>query len=369
LSYRGWQGRVYRHGRVPHSYEDGGSRRLDRSVSRTAEPPFRSTAASRTLTHGIAPQSPPYWCFRREECGVTTTRRWPLFAVLAAAAFWGTSGTAASFLPVDVSPLAVGAATMGIGGILLFVVFARRSIGMLRVPAARRWIVLGAVGVFMYPLAFYSGMSLSGVAIGAVVSLGSGPVFAALIEWIVERRPLRKAWTIGTGVALIGVVLLATGTTPPASESRATDPVAGIVLALLAGAAYALYTYTSTRALRHRQDAMGTMGSTFGIGAILLLPVLLAVGSPLAQSGQTLAITAYLVLGPMFVAYVFFGLALAHVSASAATTMALAEPLVASILAVAVVGEAIDLLGWIGIVAIIVGVAVASVRGREPVLS
>ena len=47
-------------------------------------------------------------------------------ALVLASVLWGTTGTAASFLPDDVSPLAIGASTMTVGGALLFVVSLRQ---------------------------------------------------------------------------------------------------------------------------------------------------------------------------------------------------------------------------------------------------
>ena len=60
-----------------------------------------------------------------------------VWAVVLASALWGTTGTAATFLSSDVSPLATGSATMAIGGALLFAIAAtegfsrlcRRTIG------------------------------------------------------------------------------------------------------------------------------------------------------------------------------------------------------------------------------------------------
>src|SRR5690606_40240544 len=102
-----------------------------------------------------------------------------VLAIVIASLLWGTTGTAAAFLPDAVSPLATGAATMGVGGMLLLVTAPRLSVAVLRGPA-RAWIAAGAIGVFVYPLAFYTGMDLAGVAIGNVVALGSGPVVTAL---------------------------------------------------------------------------------------------------------------------------------------------------------------------------------------------
>ena len=69
-------------------------------------------------------------------------------ALVVASLLWGTTGTAASFLPDVVSPLATGAATMTLGGAALFAVSARGAARVLRDRVARGWVALGAVGVF-----------------------------------------------------------------------------------------------------------------------------------------------------------------------------------------------------------------------------
>jgi DME family drug/metabolite transporter len=279
-------------------------------------------------------------------------------ALVLASLLWGTTGTTASFLPPDVSPLAIGASTMGVGGVLLFAASARSAIGVLRDRGARRWVLIGALGVFAYPLAFYAGMDLAGVAVGNVVALGSGPVFAALIEWSVERRRLDLRWAVSTALAVLGIVLLAAGKEPDAAAGR-DGILGGVALALVAGLAYALYTYASGRAVRPGvHPSRGVMGAMFGSGAILLLPVLILTGAPLLQSAQTVGIAAYLAVGPMFVAYLLFGIGLRSIPSSTVTTITLLEPVVATVLAVAVVGERLALVGWVGLVLVLAGLTV-----------
>ncbi|MEQ1738019.1 MAG: DMT family transporter, partial [Rhodoglobus sp.] len=190
-------------------------------------------------------------------------------ALVLASLLWGTTGTTASFLPDEVSPLAIGASTMGIGGALLFLITLRGAVAVLRDRVARRWVALGALGVLVYPLAFYAGMDLAGVAVGNVVALGSGPVFAALLEWLWERRPLSPRWAVSTGLAVLGIVFLAIGRQVDA-RAGPLDTVAGVGLGLLAGLAYALYTYASSRAIGGGQPSQGVMGAMFGLGAVLL---------------------------------------------------------------------------------------------------
>jgi len=288
-----------------------------------------------------------------------------MLALILSSVLWGTTGTAASFLPDDVSPLAIGASTMAVGGILLFVVSARPALVALRDPVARRWLLIGAVGVVVYPLAFYSAMDLAGVAIGNVVALGSGPVFAAIFEWLWERRGLSTRWLIATSTAIVGITLLAFSR--HADDAGGGDDVTlGVLLGLLAGVAYALYTYASSRAIAVGHSGRSVMGGMFGLGAIALLPVLFALGAPLLQSPQSIGIAAYLAVGPMFVAYLLFGYGLTHMRSSVATTVTLIEPLVATVLAVVVVGERLEIGGWVGLALILGGITLLVTARRPP---
>ena len=291
----------------------------------------------------------------------TPTRGTGAWALLLSSLLWGTTGTAASFFPDNVSPLAIGASTMTIGGLLLFVVSLRPSLRAIRDATSRRWLLLGALGVFVYPLAFYSSMNLAGVAIGNVVSLGTGPVFAAILEWLLERHRPSGLWAACTAAAIGGIVLLSVG----GDASGAPAVVPGVLLGLAAGLAYALYTYSSSRGIRAGQSSRGVMGGMFGIGAVALAPVLIVFGAALLQSWQTVGIAAYLALGPMFVAYLLFGVGMRTLRSSTATTITLLEPFVATILAVLVVGERLNLVGWVGLALIIVAVTVLATARRR----
>jgi DME family drug/metabolite transporter len=141
--------------------------------------------------------------------------------------------------------------------------------------------------------------------------------------------------------------------------------LAGVLLGIVAGLAYALYTYASSRAIRAGQAARGVMGGMFGLGALALLPVLIVLGAPLLQSGRSIGIAAYLALGPMFVAYLLFGIGMRTLRSSTATTITLLEPFVATLLAVIVVGERLEPIGWIGLGLILAAVTVLA-TARQP---
>lgn len=277
---------------------------------------------------------------------------WGAFFVLAASVLWGTTGTAATFAR-DVSPLAIGAVAMGCGGLLQAAVAA----GAIRGFAAAlrgQWptVALGSVAVAVYPLAFYSSMHLAGVAVGTVVSIGSAPLASAVIERVVDKRRFTRRWAVGAALGLAGAALLCfadaghAGPGPAAAGGWATP--AGIGLGLVAGLTYAFYSWAAHRLMNTGVPSRAVMGTVFGLGGLLLMPVLALTGAPLAASWQNTAVGVYMALVPMFAGYVLFGWGLARVRASAATTISLAETVVAAILAVLVVGERLPALAWAG---------------------
>ncbi|GAA3851838.1 DMT family transporter [Streptomyces sedi] len=282
--------------------------------------------------------------------------------VLAASGLWGTTGTAATLAPDGASGLALGAATMGLGG-LLTVALAWRSAWAVVRRGPLLWSLCGAAGIVVYPLAFYTSMAWAGVAVGTVVSIGSAPVFAALLERGCEGLSLSRRWWAATVAAGLGcAVLTLAGGGDATSGER---PTAGVALGVLAGAGYAGYSYCASRLIRGGHGARATMGALFGLGALVLLPVLAVTGGPLLGSARGLAVTGYLAVVPMCLAYLLFGAGLARVRASTAVTLSLFEPLVAAVLAVTVVGERLDAFGWFGVALVVGGLAALTVRRRR----
>ncbi|MFJ4609504.1 DMT family transporter [Streptomyces griseus] len=278
--------------------------------------------------------------------------------VLAASVLWGTTGTAATFAP-DVGPLAIGAAAMGLGGLLQALIaapqIARHTAGL---RERRGTVLLGAASVAIFPLAFYSSMHLAGVAVGTVVSIGTAPLASALIERVVDGRRLTRRWMIAATLGLLGTVLLCVAEAAHATDASMARTLLGIGLGGIAAATYALYSWAAHRLISRRIPSRAAMGAVFGIGGLALLPVLAVTGAPLVASGPNAAVGTYMALVPMFVGYVLFGWGLAHVPASTATTLSLLEPVVAAVLAVLVVGERLPATGWAGITLVITCLAI-----------
>ncbi|EGQ9098453.1 EamA family transporter [Vibrio sp. Vb2977] len=271
-------------------------------------------------------------------------------SILFASTLWGTTGTAASLAP-DVSALAIGAFSMGIGGFMQACLSAKSlKRDFRKVVHKKKTLLVSIIALATYPLAFYSSMRFAGVAIGTVVSISTAPFFSALLECLFSRnQTITKRWMMSFAIGVIGITLLL------ASESSANSLFDhdmkhwGVLLGLLAGLTYAIYSWGVKTMIDHGIESQTAMGSVFGIGGVLLLPTLFITGDNLFASSTNTTVMLYMALIPMGLGYVAFGFGLRFVTASGASILTLFEPVIAAALAVAIVGEEISFIGWVGI--------------------
>lgn len=272
-----------------------------------------------------------------------------VLAIVFACFLWGTTGTAASLAP-DISALAIGAFAMGMGGVLL-VLNARKELfkDAQHLYANGGLLLTGGLAVAVYPLAFYSSMRLSGVAIGTVVSLASAPFFAAVLECLISRKKVSMYWAASFLVGALGIILLAMGRSADSHLSTIDSAhYAGIGLGLLAGLSYAAYSWAAKQMIVQGVHSSSAMAGMFGLAAMLLLPSLVLTGGNLFSTPTHASVAIYMAVVPMFVGYLCFSYGLRYVEVSRATLLTLLEPVIAMLFAVMVVGERFMPVGWVG---------------------
>jgi DME family drug/metabolite transporter len=255
--------------------------------------------------------------------------------------------------------VSVGAARIVIGGLLLLALAAgaRGPRGELRAllaaPGARRaGLILAAVSVGGYQLSFFSAVHLTGVAIGTVAAIGSAPVLTGLISRLTGGPPLRGRWMAATAGAVAGCAVLITG------GRAAGVNLPGLGLAVTAGLCYAVYAICAARLIRGGTGDRAVMAALFGGGAVLLMPVLLASSPGWLLTARGLAVAGYLGVVTTAVAYLLYARALRTVPVPVAVTLGLAEPVVAALLALIVLGERLTPTAAAGVV--LVGLALAA---------
>lgn len=289
--------------------------------------------------------------------------------VILACILWGTTGTAASFAPT-VNSFATGAFSMGVGGLALCL-YARRQLvaehGLLKKNL--KVLFLGGLAVTIYPLAFYTSMRWSGIAIGTVVSLASAPFFSLLLDRLIHQKKMSMNWLISFSFGAFGITLLTIGKQDNFLGLDKSFYLWGLLAGLIAGLSYAVYSWAGKRLIENGVSSNASMASMFGLAALLLLPSLSITGQNVFTNQTNLLTLLYIALIPMFLGYQLFGYALNHIEASQATLITVFEPAVATAFAIIIVGEKFNWIGWSGMIAIMICLLIQLIQPKLATLN
>ena len=275
--------------------------------------------------------------------------------VLLAAMLWGTTGTAQTLVPAGLPAHWVGALRLLVSAAFFWVYacVAPRGRGHAAPLARIRWslVVLAGASVAAYNLTFFAGVRASSVAVGTAIALGSGPIWAGLLQIALTRRSPAAVWWLGTLLAVAGGGLMVLG-----SARQLQISMAGVGLCLVAGFSYAVYTLISQRLVVDTPASIVTL-SVFSCAALIALPAAFVVSGLPATSAQDWWVVVYLGVVATGVAYLLFTHALRRISVSTAVSMCLVEPLTAFCLAVVVIGERPPAAAFAGLALVMLGLA------------
>jgi len=281
-----------------------------------------------------------------------------VFYILAAAMLWGTTGTSQAFAPVGAMPLTVGTLRLLIGGLgLVIVAIAGRSFTGSKFNPLH--VVVGAVLVAVYQIAFFSAVKLTGVAVGTIVAIGSGPAFAGVLSRVILKEHLNNKWYIATFFAVVGCTLLVLS-----GEGDISVNPLGILYALISGFGYAGYTMiVKVMLVRARGNAV--IALLFFGGAMIMLPVLFIYDISWLATPKGLISMAHLGLLATTLSYIFFAKGLHTLTVAKTTTLSLAEPLTASFLGITVLGESLNLMVGLGMLSLFSGILILSLEKKS----
>ena len=275
--------------------------------------------------------------------------------VLLAAMLWGTTGTAQTLVPAGLPAHWVGALRLLVAGAFFWIyLLAGRGGQPLRLQFASvqwGWVVLAGASMAAYNLTFFAGVKVSSVAVGTAIALGSGPIWAGLLQRVVARRSPSGVWWLGSLFAVAGGSLMVLG-----SARQLDISIAGIGLCLTAGLSYAVYTLVSQRLVVQTPAPVVTL-CIFSCAALMAAPVALAVSGPPTVSLRGWWIMAYLGVVATGVAYLLFTHALKRISATTAVSICLVEPLTAFCLAILLIGERPPAAAFGGLALVMLGLA------------
>jgi len=217
-------------------------------------------------------------------------------------------------------------------------------------------IYLGLFGVALNQLFFILGLSRTSVAHSAII-IGLTPIFVLLIGALsrIEHITFRKA--AGMMTALAGVLILQLF--PPAGVPKSAGPtLVGDFLILLASLTFSLFTVFGKRVSKQHSTVTVNTFAYVG-GALALAPATLwqAFRFTFAQvSAAGWLSLLYMALFPSVVCYLIYYYALTHITASRVSAFSYLQPLLATLMAVFLLGERVTFALVVGGAVILAGV-------------
>ncbi|OFW65489.1 MAG: hypothetical protein A2Z12_09410 [Actinobacteria bacterium RBG_16_68_21] len=277
--------------------------------------------------------------------------------VVAAAVLWGTTGTAQALGPAGITPETVGAVRMAGGATLAIYAMVRGETVPVRSlfgPALLAAVVAMAAS---QPL-FFTGVARTGVAVGTIVTIGTGPILAGLLGWAIRGERVGRRWVIATVLSVCGAILLVSG------GAEAGIDITGVLFALGAGVTWAVYLVSAKELLDHHPPVF-VVAVVFSGAGLLLAPWFFLSHPGWILSIRGAAVVVWLTMVATALSYVFFATGLRTSPIATAATATLAEPVAAAVLGMTILGEPLRVTTISGVLLVAVGLLVLS--AEQPV--
>jgi len=286
---------------------------------------------------------------------------------LGAGAVWGTTG------PLSTALYAEGAAITGIGfwrlllgtaALAIWAALFRRDIFRVDRTGLLLLGVLGGALVALFEVAYQFGIAGAGVA-GAAALLYTAPVMVAIIAkpLLGERlTPLRFALA---AAVMIGAAMTVMGKAEGGGSGNVALPsvFVGVLGGLLSAVSYA----STTVLARWTVPRYGAYRMLFweAVGGIVILAIILPLAGHTPYPPPTAAgwvFTFALAAGGVVLANFLFFAGVRRIEATPTAVAATIEPVVGGLLALLLLGQALTLIGWVGLVLVVGGVAAGYLR-------
>lgn len=262
----------------------------------------------------------------------------------------------------DTSPLVLVVYRTGFAALVLFPFwfFTRSSTKREGKKKERMWIALSGICLGFHFICWISSLYYTSVA-SASVLVTIHPVIMILVERLWYKRGFRKTTWIGVLMAFSGSLLL--GISDSQMEQSFSDPLFGNFLALSAAIIFVVYLLIGQR-IRQKREWIDYVFPVYFYTALTCIAVALVLGKNLLNiSTVGVWAGAGLALGPQILGHGSMNYAVKFLSPTLLSTLILAEPLLASLLAFLLFSEIPPVTSIIAMVIILAGVGLTWKRG------
>lgn len=282
-----------------------------------------------------------------------------LLLIVLSAVLWGTVGVTAASLfklaDLNAVTLSFYRLALSVPALLVATLLTR---GYRTLLLNRQFVVLTALmGLAMAgcQIGAFAAIREAGVAVAVLVGICTAPVWVALLSAAFMGERLRPFAYVLLSTALLGCALLVVR--PDAlAMSAGARPLVGVLWALGSALSYAVLVLCS-RLLAPLASPLVSLTLAFSVATLVLLPVAGQDGLSAQLPWRAWALLGYLGVVATALAYVLFLRGMSQTSATLASVLTLVEPLVSVLLAMALFGERLGLLGTVGAVILVASVS------------
>jgi drug/metabolite transporter (DMT)-like permease len=267
-------------------------------------------------------------------------------------------GFAAFFVRWANAPAPVmGFYRLGIATLILTPFYVSHTLRTPRIPRAAplRWgivilPVMAGLGSALDHFVWNTSLKYTSAA-NATLLGNTSPLWVALAAWLLFRERTKGLFWLGLALTMGGAVAVL-------SNDFLHHPVIGWgdLLALSTGIFYAVFFLFSQRSRRHF-DTLSHVWICSLSSTLVLLFISLVTASPLTgYSPFTYLMFLAAALLPQLIGYLAMGYALGHLPASIVSPTMLGQPVLTALLAIPLLGEALQPVQWIGGLVVITGI-------------
>ena len=277
---------------------------------------------------------------------------------------WGSTFVLTKQAFTEVAPLAfAGVRFVGIAALAVAVLAASARAGKAQWRVARgdlpRFIAAGVCGYTFYQLGFVLGLERTSPFSSALL-ISTVPLFTIMLLTLLGERPPVQQW-LGVGVALVGMAIFLS------DKLGAPGSLLGDALSLGSAISFASYGVIN-RPLVQRYPVATYTAYTVLAGALPL--VLLALPASLAQDWRAVSIgtwlvVLYMIVLPVYVAYIVWNWGIVQRGAAAASSFSLLTPLATAAMAIVAFDEGFTVPKLIGAGLVLAGLLALQQRAAR----
>ncbi|MDP8924429.1 MAG: DMT family transporter [Chloroflexota bacterium] len=277
---------------------------------------------------------------------------------------WGVSAPLVKFSVIDLPPLTAACLRFGLGGVLMVGILWAR--GELRRPARHTLgllLVLGLLGVALFGSLYTIGLQFTGAAEGVLIQ-GIAPLVTMGLAALLLGERLQRAQLGGVAIAFVGLAVLATGGSAAGGAGDAR--LLGNALMVASAVAWGAYS-VAVRMVMGRLTLIETSAYSVLVGALLLAPFTLLESArvPLAEvRAATWLAIGYQIVVSSCLCYLLWNGGIRRAGAGRAAPFAFVSPVAAALAAIPILGEIPGPAQLVGGALILLGLFVATGRGR-----